>query len=228
MSKFPALVIGAALMAGAAQAGTVIPFTNTFDLGQTLPAGVIGNSAPMAPTSANGLDALGVLFGFTEGASLMGATYGDTVNTAGNGIEPPLHDPVLDGGADGILTLNFNFPSTFLKFDIALFVMDGVSSGGQVTIGGNTRTFNTSCVDPSSCLFSVASFSWTPADAFNQAVITFDSNAMMFAIDNLSYDVDPPATGAAPVGATPEPATVVFMASGALLLGLARLRRRRP
>jgi hypothetical protein len=43
----------------------------------------------------------------------------------------------------------------------------------------------------------------------------------MFVIDNLGFDVDPP--DALP---NPEPASVVFMASGALLLGMLARRRR--
>ena len=64
-------------VAGTAQAGTIV--VNTFDSGQTPPPGGLGPNAPVGPTAANGVHALGVTFGFTEnGLASTNATYGDT------------------------------------------------------------------------------------------------------------------------------------------------------
>jgi hypothetical protein len=222
MSRSLILIAAAALVVTTAQ-GATINILNTFDGGQAPPPGGPGPNGPGIPTVANGVHALGVTFTYTQGGNpSSAATYGDIINTGTNGLAP-LTDPVLDGPGDGVLTLTFDSASTFLSFDIALF-SQGVNSGGQVTIGGNTHTFTTIAGFGAAGLFSMTSFSWIPASPFIQAVISFDAGtAQMFVIDNLGYNVDPP--DAAPA---PEPASFVFMGMGALLLGmLARSRRAR-
>jgi hypothetical protein len=208
------LIVGAVALVGTAQASVI---TNTFDLGQAPPPGGSGPTAPAAPTAANGVHALGVTFGFTEGGNPSSAAmYGVSVMTGPNELAP-LSDPVLDGPADGVLTLVFDTPTTFLSFDIAFMTPTG--PGGQVTVGGNSQPISTTGNSGVLGLFSIGSFSWTPAAPFLNATITFDSAASstQFAIDNLSYD-DPPA-------GTPEPGCLILVGSG-LVMGLAVRKRR--
>ena len=213
-----ALIVGAVALVGTAQAGVII--TNTFDLGQAPPPGGSGPDAPTVATAANGVHALGVTFGFTEGGiPTSAATYGGTVGTAPNELAP-LSDPVLDGPADGVLTLVFDTPTTFLSFDIAFGTSTGpIGPGGQVTIGGNSQRISTTGNSGAGGMFSIGSFSWTPPSPFTQATIAFDNSASqtLFAIDNLSYD-DPPAS-------TPEPGCLIFVGAG-LVMGLAVRKRR--
>lgn len=210
------LIVQASALVGTVKA-TGINVTNTFALGQTPPPGGAGPNAPLSPTDANGVHALGVTFGFTEGGSASStATYGDTIGTDLNQLSP-LDDPVLDGPGDGVLTLVFDTPSTFLSFDIVFTVP--TAPGGQVTIGPNSHPITTTGGVGASQAFSIGNFSWTPSSAFTQATISFDSAASggLFAIDNLSYS-DPP------VGA-PEPATMIFAGAGLILAAAVRKRR---
>ncbi len=211
-----ALIVGAVTLVGTAQAGVII--TNTFDLGQAPPPGGSGPDAPAAPTAANGVHALGVTFGFTEnGNPSNAATYGDSIGTGAYDLAP-LTDPVLDGPGDGVLTLSFDTPATFLSFDIAFGTSTG--PGGRVTIGGTSQPISTTGNSGTGGMFSIGSFLWTPASPFTQATIAFDNSASqtLFAIDNLSYD-DPPAS-------TPEPGCLIFVGAG-LVMGLAVRKRRR-
>jgi hypothetical protein len=56
MSKFPVLFAVVTLTVGVAQASTL--YLNTFDLGQTAPAGGTGATAPAVSTSFSGVDTL--------------------------------------------------------------------------------------------------------------------------------------------------------------------------
>lgn len=211
----PTLILGTLALVGVAHADTVI-IANTFDLGQTPPAGATGPNAPLSPTNANGLHVLGMTFGFKEGGSASSASlYGDTVFTGLNQLAP-LSDHVLDGPGDGVLTLVFDMPTTFLSFDIAFTVPTG--PGGQVTIGANSQPVSTAPEVGASNAFSIGSFSWTPTSAFTEATITFDSAAAAggFAIDNLSYTAPQ----------VPEPASIIF-SGGGLISILAAIRFRK-
>ena len=208
------LVVGASAFVGTAQAGVII--TDIFDLGQAPPPGGPGPNAPLSPTDADGVHALGVTFGFTEnGDPSSAAVYGDTILTDLNALLP-LSDPVLDGPADGVLTLVFDAPTTFLSFDIAFTVP--TAPGGQVTIGASSQLITTTGDVGDSQAFSIGSFSWTPSAAFTQATVTFDNAASSawFAIDNLSYTPDP----------APEPASIVFVGAGLILAAAVRKPRR--
>jgi hypothetical protein len=220
MSKLLALCAAAGLAIGTAQGGTVT-ITNIFTSGQTPPPGGPGPTAPTwsddTGVDADGVYALGVTFTFTEGGNPSSAAlYGETIGTASLDLSP-LSDPVLAGPADGTLTLAFDFPTTFLSFDILFGIVPG-DSGGQVTIGGGTPTsFTTTGDQGMDGYFSIGSFSSGTVSPFTQAVITFDPTTSNFAIDNLSYDAPDPA---------PEPASLTLLGAGAVLLGkLVRVRR---
>ena len=205
------------VVAGTAQAGTIV--VNTFDSGQAPPPGALGPNAPLGPTIANGVHALGITFGFTEnGLASTNATYGDTdIDTTGLQLDP-LSSPLLLGNSDGVLTLTFDAPTTFLLFDIAFTDASGL--GGTVTINGTGTSFTTSPNSGLGFLFSIGNFDSPPSSSFTQATIAFDNTwpgGTQFAIDNLTYDE--------PSG-TPEPATVGLLGGGMLALGLIARKRR--
>src|SRR5687767_970953 len=131
MRKPLVLLATVTVLFGAAHGATI---TNTFDGGQAPPSGAPGPNAPSVPAVADGVHALGITFGFTEGgASSTNAIYGRDIDTVANELAP-LSDPVLDGPATGVLTLSFDMPATFLAFDIAFGILPD-NSGGTVTIG---------------------------------------------------------------------------------------------
>jgi hypothetical protein len=219
MSKFPVVFAAVSLTIGIAQSSTL--YINTFDLGQTAPAGGTGATAPAVQTSIGGagtLDALGITFDFTEGPSATAAIYGDTIGTANNDLSP-LSDPVLEGPADGTLTLNFDEPTDFVSFDVLLIEVTGASSGGLVTIGATPLSFMTTGGQGFGGFFSIGSFTSGTLAPFTQAVISFDDPTTDFAIDNLSYDA---------IASTPEPASCTLLGAGALLFGALVRRHRAP
>jgi len=190
-----------AAAAGTAQASTIVL---TFD-------------TPSGPIVANGVHTSGVTFGFTEGGQpSTNAMYGDGIGTTPN-LLAPLTDPLLDGPADGVLTLTFDNPTTFLAFDIAFTT--SVGPGGTVTVNGTPMTFTTTGNTGMFSAFSIGNFLWTPGFSFTQATIAFDGSASgsQFAMDNVSFD-DPPGT--------PEPGTMGLFGCGLLALGLAARKRR--
>src|SRR5687767_5791488 len=186
MRKPLVLLASLTVLFGAAHGATI---TNTFDGSQAPPIGAPGPNAPSVPTVADGIHALGITFGFTEGGvSSTNALYGRDIDTVNNELAP-LSDPVLDGPATGVLTFDFDMPANFLAFDIAFGVLPE-NSGGIVTIGTTSIPFTTIGNSGFMGFFSLGSFSYTASSSFTNAVITFDSNASSanFAIDNLSYD----------------------------------------
>jgi len=215
MGKLPMLIAVAGFAICTAQAGTI---TNTFDLGQTPPPGEPGPTAPASIGPANGVHALGVVFTFTEnGLPSTAATYGYDATTFGL---DPITGGTIFGPADGTLTLNLDFPSTFVSFDFALGP-GTADSNAQVTVGGVPTDFGTTTGGMGG-LFSIGSAFLVLSGPSTPVVITFNNfiSGADFAIDNLSYD--PPSGG--PV---PEPASPTLLCAGALLL-LGMLRFRRP
>ena len=224
MRRFFMFIVGAALAVSLAEAAN-ITITNSFDPGQSPPAGGPGPVGPGLTLFSGGttVSALGVTLSYT-GSSDGPAMYGGTVGTATYQLAP-LTDPVLEGASDGTLTLSFSSPTTFLSFDIVYGVLAGDSSV-MVTVDGTPHTFavpggfGTDAGLNMGPAFSFGQVSFTPASPFSSAAITFapDTTGVQFAIDNLSYDTPDP------VGA-PEPVSVIFLGSGTLLLAALRYRR---
>jgi len=217
MSNFSVLFAAVTLTIGVAQSSTL--YVNTFDLGQTAPAGGTGATAPAVATSIGGavtLDALGITFDFAEGPSASPATYGETINTASNDLSP-LSDPVLGGPADGTLILNFDQPTDFVSFDI-VFAIEPGDSGGLVTIRTSPVSYTTTGGQGTGGFFSIGSFSSGTLAPFSQAVITFDDPTATFGIDNLSYDA---------IAATPEPASLALLGATLVLGALLSISVRR-
>jgi hypothetical protein len=240
MTKFPVLFAVVTLTFGVAQASTL--YTNTFDLGQVLSGGGPGPMAPLTPFTLGGVtptvDALGVTFDFAEGPSFGTAIYGDSgplavpapgtpaaFNDFGDNVSytGPISEPLLDGAADGTLTLNFDYPTNTLAFDI-FYVLEPGDSGGTVTLGGaggTTLATDTFTTTGDGIAFSIGRFDSTAITSspitspITTAKITFTDPNASFGIDNLQFD-------------TPEPSSLMLLAAGALLLGAVLRVRRFP
>jgi hypothetical protein len=217
MCKIFALMAAAVGCVATSSAGQV---TLTFDLSELgQPNGQCNNISGNTCPSVNGLTVQGVTFGFTGSANAFyGYTFGQPTQN--------LTDPVLEGPADGTLTLTFATPTPLLQFDVALAVASSESPGFTVQlIPGSTTAVNTA-PPPPPLFLSEGVFSYNNAGApITQAVITFsqNDNNPAFALDNLTFD--PPSAPAD----VPEPQSFAMLCSGALLLGmLACFRRFHP
>ncbi len=201
-------VIGAVLLAGTANAAIV---TITFD----------SPSNQGVPASGNGLTVQGVTFNATGGANV---TFGATIGTSFLNI-PPLTDGVLDGevmvnGGNTALILTFLQPTTLLSFDFVLGTVSNAEAAGvSVALSGPDFTDPSpqfgSTGAPNGFSLVVGNFSYS-GSPFTQAVLTFASDAQMFAIDNLTFD--PPIL-------TPEPGSLILVVVGMVLVsgsGVAR------
>ena len=184
------------MSAGAAQAAVTL----TFD------------ELPLQPV--DGLSYMGVTFGFTVGGiSSIDARY----NSIGPGSITYLQDPVLEGNAAGILTLDFGQPTDQLQFGIAL------NSYNAVTAGYSVELFDTSHVSlgtfsgNTNCLMVWAEDQFTYCGApISRAVIDFNEQAVnvtRFAVDNLTFN---------PI---PAPGAVLLGSIGVGLVGWLRRRR---
>lgn len=195
-----------------ATAGTV---TNTFD-------------SPAGPVYPDGLTALGVTYHVTGSLNVF---YDDQICTACFSLDP-LSDPVMDGDATAVLTLDFQNPSTLLAFDFALGgIQDGDSKAVTVVLSGqgfSGPAMSALTGSPDNFSLAVGQFSYS-GSAFNQAVISFQSGSQMFALDNLTYNQIsrlPPGVNAESF-TTPEPGPAFLMLGGLLLLALRYFARRR-
>jgi hypothetical protein len=196
-----AVVFAVMGLASVASAATV---TNTFD-------------DPAGPIPANGINAFGVTFHFTDALNAPSdlALYGNEAALS--------FDHVLDGPTDGILRLEFLQAVTSLSFDFMLGIVEAeVSEGVTVVLSGpggsSVLTAPTGIPDG---LFGMGVFNYR-GFAITEAVLTFAGDTQFFAIDNLAYNqLDPQG-----LSAVPEPGTVGLVISAVLLAAL-RLKRGR-
>jgi hypothetical protein len=136
----------------------------------------------------DGLSFSGVTFGFEIG----GVPSGDAVyNGLGPGVTTYVQDPSLEGSAFGTLTLQFDHPTTILRFGIARNCVCTLTPGVSVQLfspGGQHSQGQISLPTTSLGTFSEALFSYV-GPAIQTAVITFPSanDAGRFALDNLTF-----------------------------------------
>lgn len=184
------------IILGLSSAASADPITLTFNELTTRPV--------------QGLTFSGVTFGFTVGGL---ASQDAVYNRPGPGSLTFVQGAVLEGDANGVLTLNFAAPTSVLRFGIALTTMNNLTPG-----------FTVQLFDPASQLLGVFSVNTTPLISFSEgqfnysgalvgrAVIDFNENfpgIRRFALDNLTID---------PV---PEPATLLLLGTGLAGVGAA-------
>jgi hypothetical protein len=190
------LVLLPLIIAPAAFAGTVILNFNEF-----------GTAAPIDATSVSGV---GVTFLFSGGTAI----YNDSVG----GGTILVSDPALTGPTSGTLTLNFDYSTPILAFDIAMASGESITRAYMVTIG--TDSYSGDTAPQPDGVISEGHFSYSGSTPIPSAVITFDSiDAPAFALDNLTFDpLDSNQT------VTPEPGTILI---GAALMALGAVAKRR-
>jgi hypothetical protein len=133
----------------------------------------------------DGLHFKGVTFGFTiNGVHSTDADY----HAFGPGVTTYTSDPSLEGNANGVLTLDFDQPLSFIQFGVALSTHATLTSGATVKL-----------YDPSTALIGVFPVSTSPGGFFftsgqfsysgslvSRAVVSFNSAAASrFVVDNL-------------------------------------------
>ncbi|MBC7821639.1 MAG: hypothetical protein IAG10_32535, partial [Planctomycetaceae bacterium] len=156
-----------------------------------------------------------VPFGSVNGQSIQGATFGFQVAGidspdaffnfsigAGPGLAQNLTDPVLEGNALGVLTIDFSSPASNISFGVARNSLGSVTNGVLVTLfDSNLNVISTTSVSLQQILLfteGIFSFSGTTGVRRMQLDFTSASGATAgsrFAIDNLSFALGTP-TGA--------------------------------
>jgi hypothetical protein len=129
----------------------------------------------------NGVSLNGLTFGFTNGD----ATY----NAFGPGSTVFVQDPSLEGSAFGTLTLRFARPTNRLEFGLALSTFGTLTPGATVALynpGGHLRGL-VPITTQSLVSFTEARFVYS-GGAIGSAIITFNSSAGRFALDNLTFE----------------------------------------
>lgn len=170
------LLLTGVLLAGTPFARAVIGTSTTINFGE-LPAGPI-----------NGLNILGVTFGFTING--VASTDAGISSPPGLGNTPLVTLPVLEGTTQGQLTLDFSTAIVFLQFGSHLSSQTNVTAGlgvqfydsGMTPLGGMMSLDMTPSPD-----FAGGLFQYDGAAASHAMIQFNDQAAGRFAIDNLIF-----------------------------------------
>jgi len=147
------------------------------------------DEVPMQPV--DGLTVAEVTYGFTvNGAASTDANYA----SFGPNLVNFLQDPVLEGTASGILSLDFSTPVDSIQFGLARSIQAPVTNGVEVrlfdTAGNPAGTFPLDLITPVS--FAEVQFSYTGLPVQRMEIDLTVSSAVQggnrFAIDNLIYN----------------------------------------
>jgi hypothetical protein len=165
----------------------------------------------LPPQPANGVSFAGVTFGFTGGTATFDAPNGGNLTY--------VQDPTLEGDTTGTLTLNFSSPTQVVQFGVAISNMTVDSPGFTVQLfspsGALIGTFPVTTTPLVS--FSEGQFSYNGAFV-KTAVITFTNSAISFAIDNLTFGLNPVPTL--------DPVALTFLALAVAVIGGVLVRRK--
>jgi hypothetical protein len=138
--------------------------------------------------SVDGLAYAGITFDFKVG----GADSNDAFyNSFGPGTLAYVDDPSLTGDSAGVLTLDFDLPTSLVEFGLALNTADALSPGFRVELfSPNLTSLGETPVDvfPTSGAlgFSENRFEYSDTPV-SRAVIRFNHQPGSFALDNLTF-----------------------------------------
>ena len=168
----------------------------------------------------DGLSFGGVTFGFEIGGS---ASADASFGMMGPGTLTYLQDEILEGNANGVLTLDFAAPQNELSFGLGFLVFQDLMPAATVSLfDGTSNLLFQDTVDTHTLIdFSEGSFAYN-SGAFSRAVISFNSAGDRFALDNLTFN----STAVQPV---PEAGLSPWMVNAffTTLLGVGTLRHKR-
>lgn len=158
-----------------------------------------------SPTPVDGLTVKGVKFDFKiDGVDSQDATYGLSFadQTLGN-LFANLQQPLLEGNAKGILTLDFTAPVSTIRFAGALPVFNTLTPGFTVELfNQELQSIGITPVDTNPLVFlSEGLFTYSGVPVI-RAVVNFDETKLgfdpasppRFVIDNLNYTAVPEAS----------------------------------
>lgn len=202
------LLAGLCLALGFASNASAAPLTLTF------------NELPTQPVSTPTTDLtfMGITFRFRVGGL---ASADARYNALGPGDFTFIQGAVLEGDANGTLTLDFSLPTTRLSFGAALTSADALTPGFTVQLFGPGLTPLGVLTENTANLAGISEGQFDFAGPLvSRAIISFNAAALgpdvqRFALDNLTIE---------PV---PEPGTLLLFGTGTAALGVALARRRR-
>jgi hypothetical protein len=105
--------------------------------------------------------------------------------------KPTHKTPVIEGNAQGVLTINFASPTPLVQFGVSLLTSADLSPGFSVELlnsGTLVQSTSVNTAPVGSDTFTEGVFAYSGA-AVNQAVVTFNSSGGRFGFDNLVYQV---------------------------------------
>ena len=203
----------------------------------------VGGHAILLPESAFGgtvlVDFTGVPLGSVNGSTIDGITFGFTLGGVPSAdaqvsdVGPVAADfPDLEGNSLGVLSLVFPAPQTILAYRWAI---DSVPVVGRFTDLNQVELFDASDASLGAVSFDfsllvggfLGGFVGVGDDVpFTEARLTFPSTipnqpGARFAVDNIRF-------GDTPLTTVPEPATIVLIGSGALVVAGRRRHRLHP
>lgn len=142
-------------------------------------------------TPVNGQSVLGATFGFQiAGVDSLDASFGSGPGTLQN-----LSDPVLEGNAAGVLTVDFSAPATNISFGVARSQSGTITNALQVTLlDSNLNVISSTSVTLQQIQgFPEALFTYSGTVAVRRMVLDFTTISQAiggprFAFDNLSFN----------------------------------------
>jgi hypothetical protein len=197
LSRIAALSISLTLVATLSGVAFAEPVTLMFELDEI---------SKVSPVPVDGLAVSGASFSFEElGSPSMDAEYG----VDGPGVLTYIAGKVLEGTTDGTLEIQFDPPSSYVEFGVALNTIGTVVDGFTVELFDNaSQSLGVFSVDTETLVgFSEGIFlSGVQAADIHRAVVDFDDSFSQiggnrrFLMDNLKFDhpeAAVPLTGAA-------------------------------
>lgn len=157
-------------------------------------------------------------FGITLDYKIGGVDSPEARIATGPGLTTYVDAPLIEGNAEGVLTIDFDVATPVLDFGVAIL-------GPEADPGFSVELFDSSLSSLGVTGVPVVSMGSVPEGLFSytgigvsRAVVSFDPNATRFALDNILFD---PMGDSSPV---PDGGTTVLL-TGIALFGVGGMKR---